>query len=105
MTETNCWATFHGNGGYDIQQTHAKNLLNIGQKYKVTGASVGSWITFLKLDGVVGSFNSVMFDVEGELPHVPMHGYYPHKVANDATLPRTIDIVMVGSGVGTSSLT
>jgi hypothetical protein len=65
---TDCWATFHGNGGFPIQNTYAKSRLTIGVKYKVINCTIGGWETSLNLDGIDGSFNSVMFDIEGNLP-------------------------------------
>ncbi|AEC53053.1 hypothetical protein SCRM01_107c [Synechococcus phage S-CRM01] len=68
MTETNCWATFTGKNGYPFQNEQANEELIVGQRYKVVGGRVNNWSTSLKLEGIPGSFNSVMFLIEGELP-------------------------------------
>jgi hypothetical protein len=76
MTNTNCWATFTGQNGYDYQREVAKQKLTIGHKYKVSGSKMGRYHTNLQLEGVDGSFNSVMFLIEGELPFKFEDNYY-----------------------------
>lgn len=76
MTETNCWATFHGEGGYELQRIRAKEILTIGQKYKVVGGEMGRYSTSIKLEGIEGSFNSVLFNIKGELPFRFEETYY-----------------------------
>lgn len=76
MTNTNCWATFTGEGGWDYEQESTKENLTIGQRYKVVGGEMGRFRTNLKLEGVNGSFNSVMFLIEGELPFKFKDNYY-----------------------------
>lgn len=68
MTNTDCWATFHGIGGYTMQNINANQRLTIGKKYKVIGGKINRFDTSLVLEGVEGHYNSVMFDIEGELP-------------------------------------
>lgn len=38
---TNMKIKFTTNGGYDIEQKHAKELLTIGEEYEVVGGTVG----------------------------------------------------------------
>ena len=76
MTNTNCWATFTGEGGYDYEKEFTRKHLTIGQRYKVVGGEMGRFHTDLKLEGVNSSFNSVMFLIEGELPFKFKDNYY-----------------------------
>ena len=57
-------AIFTNNGGRAIEQERAASILTVGQQYVVTSADVGGWCTFITLEGVVGSFNSCLFDVD-----------------------------------------
>lgn len=57
-----CWALFHGKGGYAYQNTEANELLTIGAKYKIIGGEIGRSSTTVILEGQVGYWNSVMFD-------------------------------------------
>ena len=63
-----CYATFTGKNGYPAENERANEILTIGKKYKVVGGAIGSWRTALKLEDVIGQWNSVMFDIDGVLP-------------------------------------
>lgn len=73
---THCYATFTGKNGYPYQNQKANQILTIGQKYKVIGGKMGAYHTSLKLEGVDGEWNSVMFDIEGELPFTFSNRYH-----------------------------
>ena len=64
--KTECWATFHGEGGHPYQNTEANELLSVGAKYKVIGGEIGRSYTSLVLEGQVGYWNSVLFDFDHE---------------------------------------
>lgn len=74
-----CFATFHGNGGYQIERENAAKNLEIGKRYTVIGGSIGQTKTDLVLQGVSGSWNSVFFEIEGELPFTFEDSYYINK--------------------------
>ena len=59
-----CWALFHGKGGYAYQNTEANELLTVGAKYKIIGGEIGRSSTSLVLEGQTGFWNSVMFDFD-----------------------------------------
>lgn len=53
---------FTGYGGYDHDQKHARQHLNVGNIYTVESTDVGDWSTRICLQEVPGQrFNSVMF--------------------------------------------
>lgn len=70
-----CYATFIGKNGYpkDVPYAIDRGLV-VGQKYVVIGGSMGqshtSFVLFDEINNkrIIGSFNSVMFDIEGDLP-------------------------------------
>jgi len=68
MTDSECWATFTGENGYPFENELANKRLTVGQRYRVVGGDIGRFHTDLKLEGEEGSYNSVMFIIEGELP-------------------------------------
>lgn len=59
-----CWATFHGRGGYSYQNKEAHWLLDVGGKYRIIGGEIGRCSTSLILEGHAGFWNSVMFDFD-----------------------------------------
>ncbi len=61
-----CWATFHGKGGYSYQNKEANQLLTVGEKYKIIGGELGRSSTSLVFEGIPGFWNSVMFDFDQE---------------------------------------
>ena len=63
-----CYATFTGKNGYPHENERANQTLIIGKKYKVVGGTMGRWHTTLKLEDIIGQWNSVMFDIDGDLP-------------------------------------
>lgn len=63
-----CYATFTGRNGYELENKRANEVLTVGKIYRVIGGEMGQSYTYLELKGVNGSWNSVMFDIEGELP-------------------------------------
>ena len=63
----NCLAKFHGAGGWPGERYSASSVFKLGERYKVVGADVGQSVTFLTLKGIDGSWNSDLFDIEGEL--------------------------------------
>jgi hypothetical protein len=68
-----CFATFLGRNGYELGLQQALKVLEVGKQYRVTGGSQGQSHTSLTLEGVDGSFNSVMFEYdEATAPIEPM---------------------------------
>jgi hypothetical protein len=63
-----CYAIFTGKNGYPHENERANQTLTIGKKYKVVGGTMGRCHTSLKLEDVIGQWNSVMFDIVGDLP-------------------------------------
>lgn len=60
---------FLNENGYDSERKEAAVILDEAKTYVVEFVNVGSWRTALKLEGVPGFFNSVMFaSVAGEEP-------------------------------------
>ena len=56
--------TFHGRGGYPVDRKAANGVLVVGQKYTVESVSVSQLSSWIKLVGVDGSWNSVLFSME-----------------------------------------
>ena len=54
---------FTGVGGYDTENADANAALIVGKTYivDIEGTDVGDWSTSVKLRGVNGRFNTVMF--------------------------------------------
>jgi len=64
-----CYARFTGKNGYDFENKQANSILEKGEVYTVVGGRMGGMKTHIVLEGYENtSFNSVMFDIEGELP-------------------------------------
>lgn len=63
-----CWAMFHGNGGYPVENMRARSTLELGMRYRVIGGRMSQCSTLLELRGVRGLWNSVMFRVTGKMP-------------------------------------
>ena len=59
------YATFLGKNGHDYQLEEAKNLLKIGEKYKIVGGELFDCSSSFLLDGFNNIyFNTVMFDYD-----------------------------------------
>jgi len=56
-----CYAIFHGDGGYPDERKRAKEVFRVGGQYKITGGTMGQTSTRLEIEGVDGSWNSVLF--------------------------------------------
>jgi hypothetical protein len=55
--------TFTGNGGSDFDVQNAiKEGLVVGKTYAVEYVEIHSWISYVKLEGIEGRFNTCMFD-------------------------------------------
>jgi hypothetical protein len=52
---------FHGIGGYPADQEQAHSMLEVGETYTLASISVGGWVSYLRLEGIRGSFNTVLF--------------------------------------------
>lgn len=64
-----CYARFTGKNGWDFENEQANSILEKGKVYTVVGGRMGQSKTYIVLEGYENtSFNSVMFDIEGELP-------------------------------------
>lgn len=57
-------ARFHGGGGYPAQREAAAGTLELGKVYRVVGGVMCGWNTDLELEGVPGTWNSALFDVD-----------------------------------------
>lgn len=67
-----CWAVFHGRGGYPGEKEKALSTFEVGKPYKVIGGSMGQSHTSLTIEGFDGGWNSVMFNVD--LRDAPIQG-------------------------------
>jgi hypothetical protein len=75
-----CYARFTGHNGYPFENRSANQLLEVGKLYKVVGGSMSQSNTDLVLEGFeFVRFNSVMFEIEGELPFKFEDFYVTHK--------------------------
>jgi hypothetical protein len=70
-TEPGEYVKFVGVGGYPMQNKDAHNALVVGDIYAVSYIKVGDWETSVQLRGVVGQFNSVLFENSTESPLEP----------------------------------
>ena len=52
----------HPNSGYEGEGERASEKLTVGERYIVRNVAVGKWYTGIQLEGIKGSFNSVLFD-------------------------------------------
>ncbi len=52
---------FLDDNGYDAEREEAAKILTKGQRYEVRDVDVDSWYSNVILEGVPGSFNTVMF--------------------------------------------
>jgi hypothetical protein len=52
---------FHGIGGYPADHEKAHSALVVGETYTLASIVVGDWISYLQLEGIRGSFNTVLF--------------------------------------------
>ena len=59
--------TFEGKGGYSGENELANELLESGKQYNVVWGSMGQSATSYELEGIEGSFNSVLFKDNSEL--------------------------------------
>jgi hypothetical protein len=67
--EGECYARYTGRNGFNFDRNFANSVLEIGTLYRVVGGSMGHSKTDLVLEGFEKlRFNSVMFEIEGELP-------------------------------------
>lgn len=53
---------FVGQHGSNEDLFKAHRILHVGCEYTITNIDVGSWVTYVYLDGYVERFNSVMFE-------------------------------------------
>lgn len=54
--------TFNGSGGYDCDVPNAiRDGLVVGKSYTVKSIDIQEWISYVSLQEVSGSFNTVMF--------------------------------------------
>ncbi len=65
-TKKPCLATFTGAGGYDYQREHAKKVFEVGKQYLVIGGLIERTYTSLRIEGIPGDWNSVLFDFDYE---------------------------------------
>jgi hypothetical protein len=64
-----CYARLTGINVYDFANNEVNSILEKGKVYTVVGGRMGGSKTYIVLEGHENtSFNSVMFDIEGELP-------------------------------------
>lgn len=64
-----CYARFTGKNGYEFENKEANSILEQGKVYTVVSGRMGQSKTYIVLEGHENtSFNSVMFDIDGELP-------------------------------------
>ena len=61
-TSVGSCVVFIGKNGYPAQLSHALSILKVGHNYQVSKVVIGDWETRVYLEGVPGSFNSVMFE-------------------------------------------
>lgn len=54
--------------GYEGQKKAADKELKRGQKYILRDSDIGSSMTYFHLEGIAGSFNSALFDIEDTTP-------------------------------------
>ena len=52
----------HPNSCYEGEGERAAEKITVGKKYIVKNVAVGRWYTGIQLEGIQGSFNSVLFD-------------------------------------------
>ena len=52
---------FTGEGGYPFERAAANEVLVVGLAYTLAALEIDNWKTSIKLHGVGGWFNSVMF--------------------------------------------
>jgi len=69
-----CWATFHGKGGWDMERKAALEKFEIGQDYKIIGGREGQSSTYLTFEGIPGNWNSAMFEYDRET--APISRFY-----------------------------
>lgn len=51
---------FTGEGGFAAQNTHAREILTIGEEYYVLEVEVGGWMSYVRIPE--GKFNTVLFE-------------------------------------------
>jgi len=59
-----CYATYHGEGGYDDQIKRADKIFVKGKRYQVVGGSIHSSYSDIVLKDIAGRWNSCLFDVD-----------------------------------------
>jgi hypothetical protein len=72
-----CWATYHGKGGYEIEQQQANKIFKIGKRYLVIGGTIDRYSTELILKNIPSSWNSCLFHVN--LEKAPVYHLYYYK--------------------------
>ena len=61
-TKVGQYITFLGRNGYDTELQHAKDVLELGQRYRVDRIEVGNWSSTVRLVEFPECwFNTVMF--------------------------------------------
>jgi len=58
------WTTFTGAGGYSNERKRAAEVFEVGKLYRIAGGNIGNNVTYLKLYGVKGAWNSCLFDAD-----------------------------------------
>jgi hypothetical protein len=59
-----CLATFTGTGGYEYQREQANKVFEVGKQYLVIGGLMDRAYTSLRIEGIPGDWNSVLFDFD-----------------------------------------
>lgn len=68
------YVVFHGNGGYPSERGKASKILEIGKHYRVIGGDENSCVTYIRLEGINGRWNTALFD--GDFNSLPISRYY-----------------------------
>jgi hypothetical protein len=68
-----CYAIFTGKGGYPAENAKANAAFVIGNRYVITSGTMGQSSTSLMIEGVEGSWNSVMFDYDEKSAPIENH--------------------------------
>lgn len=67
MPEEILKTVFTGTGGYPSELARACEVLTVGKEYEIETVNIGSSISYLKLKGFEGSFNTVQFDIDFDI--------------------------------------
>jgi len=64
LDEQVVYAQFTGEGGYEVERVKARDVFELGKSYRVRGGVESPEMTYLEIEEVPGSWNSVLFECD-----------------------------------------